>query len=81
MAYIFYFFNLSQGIDDAQSFLGYVSLAKFSFCILFSSASCAHLSQEGLCWTEGSCSGEASLPGFPIKCQTCQYMKVSQRLR
>jgi len=37
--------------------------------ILFSSASRAHPSQEGLWGTEGSCSGEASLPGLPIKCE------------
>jgi len=31
MAYIFYFFTLSKGIDDAQSFLGYVLSTKLFF--------------------------------------------------
>jgi len=47
VAYIFYFFTLSKGIDDAQSFLGYVLLTKFFSRIRFSSASRAHPSQEG----------------------------------
>jgi len=50
---LFYFFTLSK--DDAQPFLGYVLSNKF-FRIRFSSASRAHTSQEGLWWTEGSCS-------------------------
>jgi len=34
---IFYFFSFLKGIDDAQSFLGYVLLTKLcSYCILFS---------------------------------------------
>jgi len=44
----FNFFTLSKGIDDAQSFLGYVLSTKFFFCIRFSSASHAHPSQGGL---------------------------------
>jgi len=55
-AYIFYFFTLSKGIDDAQSFLCYVFSNKCFFHIHFSSASHAHPTQE-LWWTEGSCSG------------------------
>ena len=39
------FFTLSKGIDDAQSFLGYVSSNKFFFRIRFSSATRAHPSQ------------------------------------
>jgi len=46
-AYIFYFFTLSKGIDDAQS-LGYVLSTKLFFRIRFSSASRAHPSQEEL---------------------------------
>jgi len=61
-AYIF-FVTLSKCLDDAQSVLGYISSTKLSFRILFPS-------QEGLWWTEGSCSGEASLPGLPIKRET-----------
>jgi len=38
-------------------------LTELFFHILFSSASHAHLSQEGLCWTEGSCSDKTSLLG------------------
>ena len=53
----FYFFTLSKGTDDAQSFLGYVLSTKFLFPIWFSSASRAHPSWEGLWWTEGSCRG------------------------
>jgi len=41
------FFTLSKGIDDAQSFLGYVLSTKFLFRIRFSSASRARPSQEG----------------------------------
>jgi len=67
----FYFFTLSKAIDHSQSFLSYVLSTKLSFHIPFSSASRAHPSQEGLWWTEGSCSGEASLPGLPIKRETC----------
>jgi len=55
VAYIFYFFTLSKGIDEAQSFLGNVLLTKPLFRILFSSASRVHLSQEGLWWTESNC--------------------------
>jgi len=47
-AYIFYFFTLAKGIDDAQSFLGYVLSTELFFRIRFSSASRAHPSQEGL---------------------------------
>jgi len=47
-AYIFYFFTLSQGLDDAQSFFGYVLSAKLFFRIGFSLASRAHPSQGGL---------------------------------
>ena len=64
VAYIFYFFTLSKGIDDAQSFLGYVLSTKLFFRIRFSSASRAHPSQEenrrqkvvnrGLCDCAGS---------------------------
>ena len=39
---------------------------KLSFNFLFSSASRAHPSQERLLWTEGICTGEASLPGLRI---------------
>jgi len=48
---------LIERIDDAQSLLGYVLSTKLFFRIRFSSASRAHPSQEGLWWTEGSCSG------------------------
>jgi len=44
----FLFFALSKGMDDAQSFLGYVLSTKLFFRIQFSSASRAHPSQEGL---------------------------------
>ena len=54
---------------------------KPSFHILPSAASRAHSSQEGLWWTEGSCGGEALLPGLTIKRESCQYAKVSQGLR
>jgi len=54
--YNFYFFTLSKGIEDAQSFLGYVLSNKLSFPVLFSLASRAHPSQQGLRWTESSCS-------------------------
>jgi len=37
-------------------------------------------SQKRLWCTEGNCSGEASLPGLPIKRETWLYTKVSQRL-
>jgi len=47
-------------IERYRWFLGYVLSTKLSFRILFSSASCAHSSQEALWWTEGSCSGEVS---------------------
>jgi len=47
-AYIFNVFTLSKGIDDAQSFLGYVLSNKFFFRIRFPSASRANPSQEGL---------------------------------
>jgi len=47
-AYIFYFLTLSKGIDDAQSFLGNVSLTKLFFRIRFASASREHPSQEEL---------------------------------
>jgi len=68
-AYIFYFFSLSKGIDDTQSFLGYVWSTKLSFHILFSSASRAHPSQEGFWWTEGSCSGLSII----TRGQGCQW--------
>jgi len=43
----FYFFTLwGEGIDNAQSFLGYVLSTKLSFRILSSCASRAHPSQE-----------------------------------
>jgi len=42
----FLFFTSSKGIDDAQSFRGYISSTKFVFRIRFSSASRAHPSQE-----------------------------------
>jgi len=59
-----------KSIDDAEYFLAYVLLTKLSlhfilFAITYTS------SQWGLWWTEGSCSGEASLPGLPIKRETC----------
>jgi len=43
-----YFFTLSKGIYDAQSFLGYVLSTKLSFRILFPLTSCAHPSQESM---------------------------------
>jgi len=46
-----------QKVYDFPFFLGYIFLTKLSFHIIFSLASCAHPSQEGLWWTEGSCSG------------------------
>jgi len=70
----FIFFSLPKGmdpdVDDAQSILGYALSTKLSFHILFSSASCAHPSHDGL-WTESGCVGEASLPGLPSKRETC----------
>ena len=39
MAYIYYFFTLLKGTDDAQSFFGSFFFTKLSFRILFSSAS------------------------------------------
>jgi len=53
--YIFSFI-LSKGLDEAQPFLFYVLSTKLFVRILFSSASRAHPSQDGLWWTEGSCS-------------------------
>ena len=47
MRFTFFIFCLSKGIDDAQSFLGYVLSTKF-FRIRFSSASRAQRSQAGL---------------------------------
>jgi len=44
-AYIFYFFTLPKGLEDAQSFLDYVLSTKRFFRIRFSSASRAHPSQ------------------------------------
>jgi len=41
-AYIFYFFTLSKGLDDALSFLHHVLSTKLFFRIRFSSASRAH---------------------------------------
>jgi len=58
-AYIF-FFSLSKGLGNAQSFLGYNVLTKLSFRIVFSSAWRANVhapSQEGLWCTEDSFSG------------------------
>jgi len=48
VAYIFYLFTLSQGLDDAQSFFGYILSTKLFFHIRFSLASCAHPLQKGL---------------------------------
>jgi len=56
------FFTLSKGIDDAQCFLAYVLSTKFFSRIRFSSVSRAHPSQEGLWWTESSCSGASNRP-------------------
>jgi len=42
------FLTLSKGIDDAQSFRGYVLSTKLFLRIRFSSAPRAHPSQEGL---------------------------------
>jgi len=54
----FYFFTLwGEGIDNAQSFLGYVLSTKLSFRILSSCASRAHPSQEEIWSTQGSCIG------------------------
>jgi len=50
-----------------QSFLSYVLSTKVSFHILFSSASHANLSQEGLWWTEGSCSGASIITSVANK--------------
>jgi len=44
--------------------------SNFAFPSL-ASASCVHLSQEGLWWTGGSCSGEALLLGWKVKRETC----------
>jgi len=44
-----------------------------SLHILFSSASHAHLSQEGLWWTEGSCSGVSIITGLP---RTRMYLRI-----
>ena len=38
----------------------------------------AHPSQEGLWWTEGSCSGEASLPGLLIKHKHAIHESISE---
>jgi len=38
----FYLFTIPKGLDNAQSFLGYVLSTKLSFRILLSSASRAH---------------------------------------
>jgi len=53
-----------------------LSLATFvsielSFHILFSSASRAHPSQEGLWWTEGNCSGVNIITRVTNKRETC----------
>ena len=45
---LFFFFTLSKGLDDAQSFLGYVLSTKLSFRILFSSAPRAHPVAENI---------------------------------
>jgi len=45
VAYIFNFFTVSKGIDDPQSFHGYVLSTKLFFRIRFSSATRAHPSQ------------------------------------
>jgi len=66
-----FFFSILKGLDDIPSFLGFVLLIKLSFCILFSSSSSAHLSQERLQLTDSNCSGEASLPRLLIKHETC----------
>jgi len=52
----FHFCTLPKGIEYSQSCLGYVLLTKLSFRILFSSASRAHPSPEGLWWTDYRCS-------------------------
>ena len=52
-------------------------LSTFSF---LSSASCAHPPQEGLWWTEDSCSGEASLLGLLIKDEACYTQKYLRGL-
>ena len=44
----FFFFTWSKGRDDVQSFLSYVLSTKLFFRFRFSSASCAHPSQQGL---------------------------------
>jgi len=48
VAYIFYFFTLSKGVDGTQSFPSYVFCNQTFFHILFPSASHAHPSQDGL---------------------------------
>ena len=70
MAYIFYFSTLLKGVDDAQSFFGNVLSTKHSFAFYYFEHHMHTLSHEGLWWTEGSCNGEASLPGLPIKHET-----------
>jgi len=52
---------------------------KLSFHILFSLASRAHPSHEGLWWTEGSCS-EASLPGLRINAKRASTRKYLRGL-
>jgi len=44
----FFFFTLSKGIDDAQSFLVCNLSTKLSLCILFSYESCAHSVTAGI---------------------------------
>ena len=64
-AYISYFLALSKGQDDAQPLLGCV-LTKLSFCTLFHHLTIMFtLVTGGLWWTEGSGSGETSLPELP----------------
>jgi len=66
-----YFFTLSKGIDDAQSFLGYsyVFFEKtlFSFHILFSSASCILRHRRDYNEQKAVVMVQASLPGLLIK--------------
>ena len=64
VAYNFYLFSLSYTKMALSLFFATLFSTKLSFQILFSSASRANPPQESLRWTEGSCSGEASLPGL-----------------
>jgi len=76
-AYNFYFFTLTKGIDDAQSFLGYVLSTEHFFRIRFSSVSRAH--HKAVVVVEASL-----ILGLPIKWEMQGYANAanaSQRHR